>query len=390
MTLNASGAISLAGTTAGQSIEVELGGSGTAQISLNDSNVRTLAGVPSGAIIMPTNFWGKSNGTPGVTFRASAQLRSTWSAYLSVGAPVSSIAFGNSTYVVSGGDSTNGTVAYGSDGLNWTNSTASLNSGANNPANTVTYGLSLFVVGTGVTYQAGKIFTSPDGATWTSRTSPATVAGYYASAYNGSSTIVICGNSSEVAYSTNGTSWTSARASLLAANSGTTVNCTAITFGNGKFIIGTSSGQTFSSSDGITWTNTGGSLAATTYGASKVYAITYGASKFVVGGVTGKCATSPDGTTWTYQTSLGSSTFTTGGGGYTYGIAWNGSLFLIVGYGGYTASSPDGVTWTGNSAISTAAGTTDAVNCVLANGTKFVMGSADFSDAFSPFSATSP
>ena len=61
MTLNASGPIILAGTTAGQSIEIELGGSGTAQISLNCTTVRTLAGVPSGAIIMPTNFYGKGN-----------------------------------------------------------------------------------------------------------------------------------------------------------------------------------------------------------------------------------------------------------------------------------------------------------------------------------------
>jgi hypothetical protein len=61
MALNSSGPISLAGTTAGQSIEVELNGNGTTQIALNDTNVRTLAGVPSGTIIMPTNFYGKSN-----------------------------------------------------------------------------------------------------------------------------------------------------------------------------------------------------------------------------------------------------------------------------------------------------------------------------------------
>ena len=60
MTLNASGPISLAGATAGQSIAVELGQSATGQISLNDANVRTLAGVPSGAIIMPTDFYGKA------------------------------------------------------------------------------------------------------------------------------------------------------------------------------------------------------------------------------------------------------------------------------------------------------------------------------------------
>ena len=59
MPLNATGPISLGGSTAGQSINLELGQSATAQVSLNDTNVRTLAGVPSGAIVMPTNFYGK-------------------------------------------------------------------------------------------------------------------------------------------------------------------------------------------------------------------------------------------------------------------------------------------------------------------------------------------
>jgi hypothetical protein len=63
MTLNSSGPISLAGTTAGVSIEIENGGNGTTQISLNDTAVRSLAGVttPGSTIIMPTNFYGKSN-----------------------------------------------------------------------------------------------------------------------------------------------------------------------------------------------------------------------------------------------------------------------------------------------------------------------------------------
>lgn len=63
MTLNSSGPISLGGSTTGQSIALELGQSATGQISLNDSSVRTLAGVPSGAIVMPLDFWGKSNDT---------------------------------------------------------------------------------------------------------------------------------------------------------------------------------------------------------------------------------------------------------------------------------------------------------------------------------------
>lgn len=59
MTMNSSGPISLAGTTAGVSIQKELGGTGTSQISLNDAAVRTLAGIASGAITMPSDFWGK-------------------------------------------------------------------------------------------------------------------------------------------------------------------------------------------------------------------------------------------------------------------------------------------------------------------------------------------
>ena len=60
MTLNSTGQISLAGTTAGQSIEKEVGGTGTSTISLNTASVRTLAGVANGTISMPSNFWGKS------------------------------------------------------------------------------------------------------------------------------------------------------------------------------------------------------------------------------------------------------------------------------------------------------------------------------------------
>jgi hypothetical protein len=63
MPLNPSGAISLGGPVTGQSIAVELGLSPTASISLNQTNVRTLAQVPSGTIIMPTNFYGKSAST---------------------------------------------------------------------------------------------------------------------------------------------------------------------------------------------------------------------------------------------------------------------------------------------------------------------------------------
>lgn len=64
MTMVSSGPISLGGnaTTSGlnQSVNIELGRSATASINMNESAVRGLAGVASGAISM-SNFYGKSN-----------------------------------------------------------------------------------------------------------------------------------------------------------------------------------------------------------------------------------------------------------------------------------------------------------------------------------------
>ena len=61
MALNGSGPISLGGSTTGQSVNLELGKSATAQISFNDSDVRTLTNTSSSStLIMPTNFYGKS------------------------------------------------------------------------------------------------------------------------------------------------------------------------------------------------------------------------------------------------------------------------------------------------------------------------------------------
>jgi hypothetical protein len=60
MTLAASGALSLGGTDTNRSVNLELSQSATAQISMNDTNVRTLAGVASGAITLATDFYNKS------------------------------------------------------------------------------------------------------------------------------------------------------------------------------------------------------------------------------------------------------------------------------------------------------------------------------------------
>lgn len=60
MALNSSGQISMGGSTTGQSINLELGYGATATISLNDTAIRNLAGIGSGAISL-SNFWGKAS-----------------------------------------------------------------------------------------------------------------------------------------------------------------------------------------------------------------------------------------------------------------------------------------------------------------------------------------
>jgi hypothetical protein len=60
MPINSSGPIALGSGSVGQSINLELGKAINATISMNDSNVRTLAGIPTGPIAF-NNFYGKSN-----------------------------------------------------------------------------------------------------------------------------------------------------------------------------------------------------------------------------------------------------------------------------------------------------------------------------------------
>jgi len=69
MALNSSGQISIGGSTAGQSINLELGRSATATSNLNETDLRTLAGVSSGTISI-SDFYGKSS-----EFRIERSLR---------------------------------------------------------------------------------------------------------------------------------------------------------------------------------------------------------------------------------------------------------------------------------------------------------------------------
>ena len=66
MTLASSGSLSMGGSTATRSINLELGNAATDQISLNDTDVRTLGGASAGAIAI-SDFYGASAGGGGVS-----------------------------------------------------------------------------------------------------------------------------------------------------------------------------------------------------------------------------------------------------------------------------------------------------------------------------------
>ena len=178
---------------------------------------------------------------------------------------------------------------YGQAGVNWNIQQISQ---AERSWYGVTYGNGLFVAvaysGTG-----NRVMTSPDGITWTARTSTAD------------------------------NNWFS------------------VTYGNGLFVAVATSGagnRVMTSADGITWT------ARTSAADNSWYNVTYGNGLFVAVAVTGtgnRVMTSPDGITWTARTSAADNEWTS----VTYG---NG-LFVAVatsGTGNRVMTSADGITWT--------------------------------------------
>ena len=110
MALVTSGAISIGGTTTNRSINLEISRSATATSSLGETDLRTLAGVSSGAISM-SDFYGASSawiiteGSSGTTYGHTASIGSisptTYSSSTIESIATSSITIkGSTTYVL--------------------------------------------------------------------------------------------------------------------------------------------------------------------------------------------------------------------------------------------------------------------------------------------------
>ena len=208
MTLNVSGPISLAGVTAGESIQIELGGNGSTQMGLNDSNVRALAVVPTGQITMPTDFYGKSNLTATISnyapnFNKIINNGSIWLA---------------AHYSENSGDN-NVSIYRSTDGVTWTpldmtQFTIGVPTPTSSPLGGIFYANNQFIVLTNEwngTTTVGYTYTSSDGLTWTLAGSGSGTTGLISSpiniAWNGS--VYLAVYSGSFRYSSNLITWTS-------------------------------------------------------------------------------------------------------------------------------------------------------------------------------------
>ena len=173
---------------------------------------------------------------------------------------------------------------------------------------------------------SSAVATSPDGITWTARTS--TMGGASSMAYGAGLFVAIQGGGTAIATSPDGITWTNRTGAIAAAS---------VFFLNGQFVSG-GNGVMQTSPDGITWT-------ARTVSAGGWFNITYGAGLYVAfSNDTVSYAnyiTSPDGITWTTRTSpLGFYTLA--------GAAFGNGTFVLMPWNagsGIVLVSTDGLSW---------------------------------------------
>jgi len=146
----------------------------------------------------------------------------------------------------------------------------------------------------------------------------------------------VAGGNYNVAYSTNGTTWSAASESPY---SYVPVLVTGITYGTQFIAVGydSSGGVIIYSSDGASWTR----VTTTTFGTSYINDVAYGNGRYVAVGRNGKMAYSTNGTTWTAVT-----TTQFGTSDYINGITYASGKFVAVGDSGKMAYSTNGTTWT--------------------------------------------
>jgi len=213
---------------------------------------------------------------------------------------------------------------------------------------------------------SGNLITSPDGITWTSRTSSFGSNAITAVAY-GNGYWVAVGAGGLAAYSSDGITWTQATTGM-SANP-----LKSVAWGNGLWVIGNGVGAMATATDPAgTWT-------ARTSTLTNIGDIHYfkGQSIWVAGndvGTTGALASSTDGLTWTARTSAVN--YGSGQSGYAF-FESNSTVLINYGYNGSLAygfqSSTNGTTYTARTGAITSGiilmnAASDDAGFIVANG----------------------
>jgi hypothetical protein len=367
MALPASGAISLS------AVNTELGLSATAAIGMNDSAVRTLFGVASGAIGMGDGY-GKANGGTFVAFNNYGAGSSPQTAY-KMGSPptvenaTSLGGFSSPGYYNKGATASNGgmvlvltnfsnptgtnNVLYSTDGgANW-----SVASQASNNTNwggvAGGYG-GLFVAAcvagsAGVTRSMYCSDTNP--ASWTITNTLPNTSGGWTSLTASTSGFYIVGSPKLIYKTTDGANWSAVSNNLYATPSG-------IAFGNGKFMTCGTSGSTnwtATSSDCASWTtNSSTGISTATFAFNKVLHITGSTwiGLFTASSISVIARTTNDGASWSTVTTPDLTGFQ---------AITNGTGTIIINGGNsatyYMYSTDAGASWTKVTTTSGSSGT---------------------------------
>ena len=214
---------------------------------------------------------------------------------------INAIAYGNGKFVVG---STGGFIAYSADdGTTWTavQDTTFRMDTQSDGVNSIAYGNGKFVAGGGGN-SVPEMAYSTDGTTWTK----ISISGFneIESITFGNGKFVAVGQGGryndhfgKAAYSTDGINWQAVDNILVGGVTGETSNLNAVAFGNNRFVTGgfdgangVYAGRIGYSTDGASWTKVSNSPFDTSEYRDVITGIAYGGGKFVAVGVRGKMA----------------------------------------------------------------------------------------------------
>ena len=236
------------------------------------------------------------------------------------------VSYGNNTFIAVG---QSGRIMTSPNGETWTaRSTGTAISFAN-----VRYGNGIWVATSETLNTAQKLYSSPDGITWTPRGATTNIAFRALTFANGQ--FVAIGNSAITQISTDGINWTS--------HTNPTTTVSSVAYGNGLYALIRDSGdaqRVFVSPDAITWS---GITLDSTISNRTWNSVAYGNGIFVAVSSSGsyKLMASYDGLTWTGSTQQNVPLY--------YDIVYGGNKFVAVARDGapnQVITSTNGLTWT--------------------------------------------